>query len=534
MSNKSWILLLGSVLFLTAGCLADSSDYDESEPPDVDDGGSDDGGLSGEPPFATASGFAQKGPFRAGGSVIIAELDEDGEESGETLETDLGEWGEFSFNDIPWTGPSIIRVSGDWFHELEGNFSGEAVELKAMVNIADSDDAAPFLGNVNLLSHLQASGILSQWRSDSVDDYETALERVNATLQQELGQIADPRQLNLFEHGDDPLVQHGSGLMTAYSIAAAELDVSDLVDTFNNAWDGNALKQDALEQWEAIENQALTLIEEGDFEAALQQLVDNYNGVALADTLDVGGRNAMTLVNACQPTTTTEPVPRLCMNHPQSMDLREGESQMYWFRAPYDGAFRFRARGELSVHDTIVRLWGSIDEDGEGISNPREVKTIHDTNMVSSHILEEGDRVYIEVEAYADDGDPMEVTLSAHRQNEGSERRPAWIFPLHAGNPYANNNDMQHFVGSQHRSEGENANNQSYYRFISWGFSTLRYYEHACGWVDLNGTTTVSLYRSNTVSGAFSCIHDPMPLAVPLSAMRAVPFTSRALTDKRN
>lgn len=498
------IALIAALAFL-GGCLADSVATDPESgngPGNGSDQDEDENGISGSPPFDDASGFAQKGPFRAGSLAILTALDEDGERTGEEIETTVGEWGEFDFGEVNWNGPAIITVSGEWFDESSGNFSSEVIELKAVVEIPDSAEDDDFLGNVNLFSHLQAIGALQEWRSGNAEDLDDALDGVAGELRNELDLIGDPRHLNLFEHADDPLIRHESGILMSYSIGAAHMpDASAFIDAFDNAWDNGALSDDFLAHWDDMVAQTVSVIEDGAFDAAIQHLKDNYNGVETADTLLTGGGTA--IINACQPTTTTEPAPRLCLGQPQTMTLSQGESKMFWFRAPYDGAFRFRTTGDLSVHDTIVRLWGSIDDDGEGVSNPRETKGIHDTNTISSRILDEGDRVYIEVEAYDDDGSPMEVTLSAGRQNEGSEANPAWIFPAHSVNPYLTTENMQHFVGSQHSSEGDRANHQSFYRFLSSGFSTLRYYEFACGWTNINGYTTVQLFRSNTVSGAF-------------------------------
>ncbi|MCH8553293.1 MAG: hypothetical protein LAT62_15245 [Natronospirillum sp.] len=429
-------------------------------------------------------------------------LDEQGDPDGDGVTADVGSWGEFEFEDVDWSGPSLVTVEGFHFDESAGNYSGDPISLTTVVEV--NGDGNGFLGNVNLLSHLMGQGI-RQRMADSDQSLSDHAEAVLGELRDELGLILDPRTLNMFEQDDDALLQHESGVLAELSIAASfHDDLDELLSQFNEAWDDGELTDEFMEQgWDALEDTILQVSDSEDFEQARQRLRDNFNDAEISTQLSsVGGA---TQVNLCQPTTTTEPVPRVCKGHPQTTSLMPGDSAVYWFRAPYDGAFRFRTTGELSVHDTVVRLARSVDDEGD-IGTPRETKTHHDTNTVSTHILEQGDRVYIEVQAFsgANFSDPQEVTLSTHRQNEGSARRPAWIFPQHAPNPYALNEDMQHFVGSQHRSEGDNANNQSFYRFVAWGFSTLRYYEYACGFESLNGHTIVSLYRSNTAAAAFN------------------------------
>lgn len=476
--------------FALSGCDGDSSGSSNGTGP-----------VGSEPPFESASGFAQKGPFQQGATATIRPLDDDGEPAGDGVSTSVGGWGEYQFDNIDWSGPSLVEVEGFYFDESEGNYSGESISLSTVVAVDAEGNG--FLGNINLVSHLLGQGI-RQLMAESDDPFEDHVETALRQIRGELGLILDPRKHNLFNEGDDALHQHESGVLATLSIGASfNDDLNGLIALFNNAWENGRLTDQFLDEgWQVLNDTVAEATLSEEFDQGRQWLRDNFGDADISQQLSsVGG---VTRINVCQSTTTTELVPRLCMGQPQSSSLMPGDSAVFWFRAPFDGAFRFRTRGELSVSDTIVRLAGFINDDGE-IVTPQETKTRQNNGTVSTHILEEGDRVYIEVEAWSGAGfdEPEEVTLSAHRQNEGSERRPAWIFPEHAVNPYRVGDEMQHFVGSQHNSEGQNANNRSYYRFIARGFSTLRYYEHACGWEALNGHTFMSLYRTSDVATAF-------------------------------
>lgn len=500
MQRETRLIMPAALILALGGCLADSD-------------------VTGEPPFEEASGFAQKGPFRSGGTATITALDDDGETTGESLSTDIGEWGEFEFDEIDWSGPSLIEVEGEYFDEASGNYSSDSIKLSTVVEVPDSSEAdqgdGDFLGNVNLISHLMGVELRERMDAGDEDGLEPHIENITAELRRELDFRGDPRRLNLFEHEQDPLLEHESGLMTYYSIAATHFeDLDALLDDFDNAWDGGNLSGDFLDRWQDLRDEVESLVESGDMNQGYDHLLANYSGAEGARPANAGGSHA--IVGGCQPTSTTEPVPRLCLNQQRTEMLREGDTAMFWFRAPQDGAYRFVHGGDDTFR--VTRIWGAVDDEGEPVSaNPLEERGEDFYWNVSSHILSQGDTIYIELEGRSDDdGDRVEHTIEPRRQNEGSRDDPAWIFPRSAPNPYSERHE--HFVGSQYKpEEGEQANSQSFYHFISMEEpSKLRFYEYACGFDDLNGYTEVELYRSNTVAGAFD--GDPDDFGRPIDA----------------
>ena len=510
------IATLGLAAFLLAGCLAD--DFDE--PPD---GFGDDSGDAAIP-FDDASGFAQKGPFRQGATATLTPLDADGATDGEGITTDIGRWGEYDFGEVDFSGPALLEVEGEYFDEAAGNYSSDSIRLSTVVEIPEREEnddeensSDPFLGNVNLISHLM--GVELRERMDAEDEggLEPHIEDITDELRRELDFRGDPRRLNLFEHDQDPLLEHESGLMTYYAIAATHFeDLDALLDDFDNAWDGGSLGNDFLDRWQDLRDEVESLVASGDMAQGYDHLMANYSGAEGARPANAGGSHA--IVGGCQPTTTTEPVPRLCLNEQRTEMLGDGDTAMFWFRAPQDGAYRFVHRGADPVR--VTRIWGAVDEDGEPISSdPLEKRGEDFTWNVSTHILSEGDTVYVEIEGRSeDDGDRIEHSIEPRRQNEGSRDDPAWIFPRSAPDPYDINERHEHFVGSQYLpEEGEQANSQSFYRFISMREpSKLRFYEYACGLDDINGYTEVELYRSNTIAGAFD--GDPDEFGRPIDA----------------
>lgn len=498
MQHLKSIHALGLAMLFLAGCLADDID---DPPPDTLPG---DGGDA-EIPFDEASGFAQKGPFRSGGTATLTALDDDGDTTDDSVSTTIGEWGEYEFDEIEFSGPALIEVEGEYFDEASGNYSPDSIKLSTVVEIPEEDEEEEFLGNVNLISHLMGQELRERMEGEDNGDLDEHISEITDELRRELEFRGDPRRLNLFEHEQDPLLEHESGIMTRYSIAATHVeDIDGLLEDFETAWDNGGLSDDFLDRWSDLGESIEELALEGDLAEGYERLAANYPGAEGAEPSNAGGSHA--IVGGCQPTSTTEPVPRLCLNQQQTELLGDRDTAMFWFRAPEDGAYRFVHGGDDTFR--VTRIWGAIDDDGEPISsNPLEKRGEDFNRNVSTHILDQGEKVYVEIEGRSEDtgGTRLEHTIEPRRQNEGSADDPAWIFPRHAPNPYDINEYHEHFVGSQDRQlEGERANSQSFYRFISMNErSTLRYYENGCGAPNLNGYTEVELYRSNTIAGAF-------------------------------
>ena len=97
------------------------------------------------------SGYAQKGPFVAGSSVTIMELDNNLDQTGKTYHTIvIDDLGRFEEKNIELVSNFVeLKVGGRCFNEFCG-CTMEATTLYALVDISDRNSA-----NVNVLTHLE-------------------------------------------------------------------------------------------------------------------------------------------------------------------------------------------------------------------------------------------------------------------------------------------------------------------------------------------------------------------------------------------
>ena len=103
------------------------------------------------------TGYAQKGPFAAGSSVTISELQADLTQTGKTYITTVSDnLGSFELTDIEFVSNYVqIKVEGSFFHEFTGFVAGFLpMRLYTVVDISNVNSA-----NVNVLTHLEKSRV---------------------------------------------------------------------------------------------------------------------------------------------------------------------------------------------------------------------------------------------------------------------------------------------------------------------------------------------------------------------------------------
>ena len=88
------------------------------------------------------------------------------------LETTVDERGRYAFPETGFVGPALLTVSGFWFDEAEGQFSGEPVTLSAVVFLEEGEQAAD--ANVNVLTDLISERLMAELAEHN-DDYAAAL-----------------------------------------------------------------------------------------------------------------------------------------------------------------------------------------------------------------------------------------------------------------------------------------------------------------------------------------------------------------------
>ena len=105
---------------------------------------------------AVFSGYAQKGPFINGSSVVISELDKDLNQTGRSYTTSItNNSGSFEQKQIELITNYIqLKADGYYFNEVSGKASLGQLTLYALADISQANSA-----NVNVLTHLEKSRV---------------------------------------------------------------------------------------------------------------------------------------------------------------------------------------------------------------------------------------------------------------------------------------------------------------------------------------------------------------------------------------
>lgn len=102
------------------------------------------------------SGYAQKGPFINGSSVLISELDSNFTQTGKSFNVQIeNNTGKYTLNNIPLSSNYInTRVDGFYFNEITGKKSTSQITLNGIVDITDNNNS-----NLNVITHLEKSRV---------------------------------------------------------------------------------------------------------------------------------------------------------------------------------------------------------------------------------------------------------------------------------------------------------------------------------------------------------------------------------------
>lgn len=102
------------------------------------------------------SGYAQKGPFMNGSSVLISELDVNLDQTGRTYSTTIADnVGSFEQKKLELISSFVqIKADGYYFNEVSGESSSGQLTLYALTDISQVNSA-----NVNVLTHVEKSRV---------------------------------------------------------------------------------------------------------------------------------------------------------------------------------------------------------------------------------------------------------------------------------------------------------------------------------------------------------------------------------------
>ena len=205
-----WVRKIRDIATIALFGLALSACYFDDSSSDSSNGGSGNNGQE-----TSFSGLAQKGPFQPGGSASAVALAADGGTNGAAVVASIHSDGAFELADIDWAGPTRLTMSGAYFDELTGNFTGN-IKLHGAVKLPG--DAKT---NVNLFTHFVAARTLHLMAASA--DFGEARDQARDELAAIIGITAAPNSLNLSQDiGSSEHQDNGANLLlfSAATLAA--------------------------------------------------------------------------------------------------------------------------------------------------------------------------------------------------------------------------------------------------------------------------------------------------------------------------
>ena len=166
----------------------------------------------------TATGVAQKGPFQPGGSAGAVALAADGSTAGTPVAATINTDGTFALPAIDWAGPTQLTMSGAFFNEFTGNFTGNA-ELQGTTTLPGDADT-----NVNLFTHFVAARTRHLMAMGAA--FGDARDQARNELASIMGTNAPPNTLDLLQDNGGSGHQDDSANLLLFSAAtlAAGID----------------------------------------------------------------------------------------------------------------------------------------------------------------------------------------------------------------------------------------------------------------------------------------------------------------------
>ena len=143
------------------------------------------------------AGYAQKGPFINGSSVLILELDTNLNQTGKSYSTSIvNNLGAFEKKNIELISNYVqLKVDGYYFNEITGKPSTGQISLTALVDVADIESA-----NINVLTHLERNRVEYLVKEENIPFVEAkqqAQREILRIFSLEMPDITDSESLNL-------------------------------------------------------------------------------------------------------------------------------------------------------------------------------------------------------------------------------------------------------------------------------------------------------------------------------------------------
>ncbi|NQY83816.1 MAG: hypothetical protein HRT34_03280 [Alcanivorax sp.] len=442
MKNTTFVLLC--LVAVLAACGGDSSSSGGgttaagpgAEQPEQPGPGTPEGG-------GALSGAAQKGPFQAGATARLQRLVNGAVDSdAAALETTVDERGRYAFPETGFFGPALLTVSGFWFDEAEGRFSGEPVTLSAVVLLEEGEQAADT--NVNVLTDLISERLMAELAEHN-DDYAAALASLMPDYRELTGLRRPPGQLDMLA-GFIPGETLEVGLyqevrvLPLLSAAVAENGLPALAAARAGFARTGADDEDAVAFWDAIKTGYDTLLADYPDEEALvaaiqQNLSAQYplnDGEGFPPASLGALSEALGFAPACSqgPDGGEEGYRRVCVDAgPQTTSLASGAANArdFYLEAPYGGSFTVRlSHGDQDPDTDTIFQYRRAGSSGPG-TLLEECSTRH-ACTVASMSLRKGERVYLR--AIANSGSERSVLVEAIPLSDGHWLEPVIIEPF--------------------------------------------------------------------------------------------------------
>ncbi len=376
-------------------------------------------GTTPDDPEITGTGVAQKGPFRAGGTAEAVLLTNDGSEGGQQLTGTVGENGQYEFEEISWTGPTLLRMQGEFFDETTSNFSGSARTLTAVTSVSDS---TPPDANVNLFTHFTAARTRSLMAGGA--EFDSALGQARSDAQAAFGLNSAPADLDLLNATGE--LESDSANLLLFSAAALEADIGQTgLDALAADFaDDGQINGDGADELAAI-NDAGTdeLLENA--RLALQ----NQYGVTPPNTN--GGSGFAWLLDAC--TVAKLDNPRVvCENSTFRGDHLNDSGEFVIFVPLVTGHYTIELFGDNSAdNDNTGRCSWTVTSEPElsasELGDSNDAGIFCGVEDVTRLRLDADEKYYIlpSVEKDDENGPRARFTLNATRVSEGDESTTA-------------------------------------------------------------------------------------------------------------
>ena len=147
------------------------------------------------------TGFAQKGPFNNGSSVVISELNADYAQTGRNINSNIkNNRGEFEIDNIEFISPYVnTTTSGYYFNEISGENSPSTLTLYGISDLSDKSSL-----NINILSHLEKERV-ENLLSDGLSFRQAkdqALQEILAIFEMEKPDDVESELLDISQEGE--------------------------------------------------------------------------------------------------------------------------------------------------------------------------------------------------------------------------------------------------------------------------------------------------------------------------------------------